>query len=98
MDCLQGLLEGRKSRSVVTATYDDVTQLKISDTIIEVCSINQTDCNLLALLDIGSPVSFIRSSIVDAYFGPKAQFNHTIIENLKVLNGSRISIIGSKNI
>jgi len=89
-----------KEKDSLVACLEEVSprQLKISDMVIEVCSINETDCNLLALLDIGSPVSFIRSAIVEAYFGPKAQFNNTVVENLKALNGSRISIIGSKNI
>jgi len=63
-----------EKKDLLMAWLEEVSskQLKISGTsLFEVCSINDTDCNLLALLDTGSPVSFIRSAIVEAFEGQK---------------------------
>lgn len=52
-------------------------------------------CNLDALVDTGSPVSFVLHSVFKNFFGQTFTLKKTNIKNLQTINNSNINVIGS---
>jgi len=50
----------------------------------------------LLLLDTGSSVSLIKSSVLKIFVGPNAKFDNPSVTNLKAVNNAEISVGGSK--
>jgi len=71
-----------------------VRQIQISDSVIQVNSINNLNCNLLALVDSGSPVSFIKDSVCKTLFGQNVEFDESNIKEFCSVNNTRIRVIG----
>ncbi|KYQ59431.1 hypothetical protein ALC60_01547 [Trachymyrmex zeteki] len=60
---LQPIQSSQSSHSPTVAFVDIGSPYRISDNIVKVTAINETNCSLDALIDTGSAVSFIRPSI-----------------------------------
>jgi len=66
-----------------------------NNTILEISELNGISCSLLALLDTGSLVSFIRSSVLKIFIGQNTKFDNPSVTNLKAIN-VEVSVSGSK--
>lgn len=71
---------------------DAIRNLKISDSIITVNSVNQSECHLLVLVDTGS-VSFIQNSVYKIFFDQNSLYCNEDANSYRTLNGSTIPII-----
>ncbi|XP_067204114.1 uncharacterized protein [Linepithema humile] len=69
-----------------------------SNSTVEICSLNNITCNLLALLDTGSPASFVRLSTYKKFIDNNAHFDKPVVNQFKALNDTKISVIGSKTV
>ncbi|XP_011878157.1 PREDICTED: uncharacterized protein LOC105567696, partial [Vollenhovia emeryi] len=64
----------------------------ITDTaVVKVKELNNYSCNLRALLDTGSPTSFINVNAFEKFF-PRAHFTVSTVPSLRAINGSPIKI------
>lgn len=74
-------------------------KLEISNAIVEIIRINNLGCSLNALVDTGSPVSFIFCPTLKKFFGQHYNFGKPPTGSLKALNKSNIfflyNVIGS---
>lgn len=70
-------------------------QLSIQDTVLKIVEFNCKPCELTALYDTGSPISFICPSIVKRYFNSLNDNMVSLPTNYKAVNGTPIEIIGS---
>lgn len=75
---------------------DSLRHLKISDSVVEINSINGTSCSLLALMDTGSPVSFIQFSIFIIFFGENFSPIGTNSNSFRALNNTPKNVIGTQ--
>lgn len=94
--------------SGVTVSYEDTdaatqvgcvadgSTLKLDEgnPIVEVTSINNSACSLLALIDTGSPASFILSSVHKIFFGQYSKLSKSIHDNFKTLSNANIDVVG----
>jgi len=80
-----------------TATVAEVnevsTELKVSNPFIEVCQVGEIKCKLLALIDIGSPVSFIKLKVMSDYIKPGQEIVKSVQTNLRNLNNQPLNIV-----
>ncbi|KYN27626.1 hypothetical protein ALC57_02980 [Trachymyrmex cornetzi] len=59
-----------KETSIIGCVIEGATEkLEISDTIVKITQLNNSSCSLNALIDTGSPVSFILNSVYEIFFG-----------------------------
>lgn len=77
------LVDTSQDRSIVT-----------SDTIVKVVQLNGVPCNLAALIDTGSPVSFICPSVFNQYFSFSCVTPSDSNQVYKALNNTPISTYG----
>lgn len=82
------------SSTVAVVTENLERRIEISDSHLKVTTLNNHSCNITALLDTGSPVSFICSSVFEKYCGSSVPVQNSI-NHYKALNNFPIKIIGS---
>ena len=75
-----------------------ISQIQTHKSIIEVNYVKGNKCNLLALIDTDSPVSFIQRSVCKLFFDQNFSYNVTNVQHLRALNDSQIKVIGQKEI
>ncbi|KYM94577.1 hypothetical protein ALC62_14787 [Cyphomyrmex costatus] len=86
------------STTVGCVDIDSQRRFEIKDSVIEINSINGSNCNLSALVDTGSKVSFIKPSIAKIFLNQQISYNNPCRESFKALNNTKIEIIGSVQI
>jgi len=79
--------------STVGCIQDDL-RLKISHSVIEINSLNGNSCNLFALVDTGSPVSFLKESIFKIFCGQKTSPKVSESCKFRALNNTPIEVNG----
>jgi len=84
-----------ESNVIASVCKDSSLKFKISDPIANVNSINDNSCSLLALIDTGSTVSFIRLSTFKTLFDGKSKLNEPSYQSYKTLANDRIPVIGA---
>ncbi|XP_026829817.1 uncharacterized protein LOC113563025 [Ooceraea biroi] len=72
--------------------------IKINGSPLKIVKFNGSDCNLFALLDTGSPVSFVRSDIYNMFFTRSAESLNPPNIMYRAVNNTPIQIYGSKEI
>ena len=83
----------------VACVRDNKTsQIQTDKSIVKVNYVEGNKCNLLALIDTGSSVSFIQRSVCKFFFDQNFFCNVTIVQHLRALNDSQIKVIGQKEI
>ncbi|KMQ88500.1 hypothetical protein RF55_12002 [Lasius niger] len=83
-----------EDNTVATVTNTSDTKFEISDMVLKVVSINSISCNLRALLDTGSPISFIRPSTYNSYFKTSDNLSKVTKQLYKAINNIPIRING----
>lgn len=78
--------------AVVTEIND--RKLETSETTVQVSKLNNNNCELLALIDTGSPVSFIQSSIIHRFFKDKDIHIDKPVIKYQSISGDHIPITG----
>jgi len=63
---------------------------------LKISEINGIPCSLLALLDTGSPVSLIKSSVLKRFVGQNTKLDNPSVMNLKTINNVEVPVSGSK--
>ncbi|XP_067214809.1 uncharacterized protein [Linepithema humile] len=82
------------SSLVASIAPQSAKRLEISDPQIKVLTINNITCNLFALVDSGSPTSFIRPSLFHRYFDRTTSIN-VAIRSYMGLNSLPIPVLGT---
>lgn len=80
---------------VVASVRELEKKLTISNTFIKIVKLNNKECNILVLIDTGSPVSFIREDIFQEFFTLKDDFSNSAIRKFTALNNLPIQTCGS---
>lgn len=62
------LPESSSSSTVAAVQKNSDKQIELTDSTLFVTNVNGSRCNLLALIDTGSPASFIRPSVFENFF------------------------------
>lgn len=83
--------------SVGCVDTESIRQVKISDSMIEINTLDNRSCSLLALLDTGSPVSFLQESVCRIFFGQDTSILVYPLDTRKHLPSSRRGLIRSCN-
>lgn len=83
------------SATIAYARGSNVKKIKTADYQLKVIAVNNVKCNIAALLDTDSPVSFIRPSIYSSLFGLSTSSLNMAARSYKALNNTPIQIIGS---
>lgn len=85
----------RANPSHVGCIFDDTPRtLKISNSIVEIHAINGSKCSMFALIDTGSPVSFMLSSVHKLFFGQNVSYDKPVTDNLVTLSNTSIKVLG----
>lgn len=91
---LQPIQSSQSSHSPTVAFVDIGSPYRISDNIVKVTAINETNCSLDALIDTGSAVSFIRPSIFSNLINQPLNQLKAPSRSFKALNKSIIKVFG----
>lgn len=83
------------SSSVAAVERASDKKIILSDSSLIVTEISDSSCNLTALVDTGSPISFIRPSVFNKYFDIPIASQSNSRENFTAVNGMPIQIVGS---
>ncbi|KMQ87776.1 hypothetical protein RF55_12857 [Lasius niger] len=73
---------------------DNSNRITVDNMLLKVVQINNTVCDLVALLDSGSPVSFIGPSVFNKFFRFPTVFKNNSKQLYKALNNTPISTYG----
>ena len=85
-----------KPTNVACVGDDGTTQIQMKKSTVKVNCIEGKKCDLLALIDSGSPVSFIQRSVCKLLFGSDFPYNAVTVQ--RTLNALQIKVIGQKDI
>lgn len=86
----------KDGQPIVGCVEESKRQLQISSSVIEIVTFNKQSCNLFALVDTGSPVSFIKESVCKSFFEKDMQVDKSDLHNFRSLNNSPIEVVGKK--
>lgn len=81
--------------SVAAVDFQANKEIMLSDSELNVIILNNFHCNLSALIDTGSPISFICPSVYKKYFNIPISFCSENKKKFTAINGTSIQIIGS---
>ncbi|KYN28482.1 hypothetical protein ALC57_02094 [Trachymyrmex cornetzi] len=84
----------QSSESSLVACIDTESTLSIGDNLIKVTALNNLSCSLDALLDTGSAVSFLRSSVLSRFVDISSIQMRTPSRSFKAINKSTINVRG----
>lgn len=77
------------------AVVDGVSdKLHVENVLVHVVRLNNVDCDLSALIDTGSPISFIRFDIYNVFFKDRCERLEPAGEMYTTINDSRVQILG----
>ncbi|XP_036146891.1 uncharacterized protein LOC118646976 [Monomorium pharaonis] len=83
------------STTVASVKLRDDRNLVTTDSSLTVVELNNTKCKLIALLDSGSPISFVRPSIYKKYFDIPINFLQRNSKDYTAVNSTPIRLLGS---
>jgi len=90
--------EDPSTTTTVAAVSEASTKLEVTSPFIEVCQVGEKECSLLALVDTGSPVSFIKVKTLYKYIEPNSEIVKPVQTNLRNLSSQPLDIIGKTRI
>lgn len=92
--CEEAPEEAEDASTVATVEVQPTEGIRLTDAEVTVVTVNNQNCKLSALLDTGSPVSFMRNSVFKRFFEIMSPSDN-IVKNLRAVNGTLIEVGGS---